>query len=105
MDMKQIMKQAQEMQKKMEQIQQSMAVKEAEGKAGGGLVTARVNGKGEVTALNIAAELLKPEDKEVVQDLVLAAIADAKGKIESEFNDSMSGIASEMGLPAGFKFS
>ena len=103
MDMNQIMKQAQAMQKKMEEMQQKLGTKEAEGSAGGGLVKVTVSGKGDMKKIDISNDLLKAEEKEVLEDLIIAAFNDAKGKVETDFNSSMSGLASEMGLPAGFK--
>lgn len=103
MNIQQIMKQAQAMQKKMEEMQKQLALKEAEGKSGGGLVKVVVTGKSEMKKIEIDAELLKPEEKEVLQDLIIAAYNDAKNKVEDEFNSAMGGLANEMGLPPGFK--
>lgn len=103
MDMQKIMKQAQAMQQKMEAMQAELGQKEAEGQAGGGLVRATVSGKGELKKIDINEELLKPEEKEVLQDLIIAAFNDAKGKVESDFSSSMAGLAGELGLPPGFK--
>ena len=103
MDMKAIMKQAQAMQKKMEDMQQKLGEKIADGQAGGGLVKVTVSGKGELKKIDINPELLKPEEKEVLQDLIIAAFNDGKNKVESDFNSSMAGLAGELGLPPGFK--
>lgn len=103
MNIQQIMKQAQAMQKKMEAMQADLANKEAEGQAGGGLVKVLLTGKTELKRVEIDPELLKPEEKEVLQDLIIAAFNDAKTKVEEDFNSSMSGLAGEMGLPPGFK--
>lgn len=97
------MRQAQQMQEKMQAIQEKLAVKEVEGKAGGGLVKLVVSGKGDLKKIDISPELLAPAEKDVLQDLIVAAFSDAKNKIEGDFNDEMSGIADEMGLPPGFK--
>lgn len=103
MNIQQIMKQAQAMQKKMEAMQAELATKEAEGSSGGGLVKITVTGKSEMKKIDIAAELLKPEEKDVLQDLIIAAYNDAKNKVEGEFNSAMGNMASELGLPPGFK--
>ena len=103
MDIQQIMKQAQAMQKKMETLQAELATREAEGTAGGGLVKITVTGKSEMKKVLIDPELLKLEEKDVLQDLVIAAFNDAKSKIEGEFSSAMGGLASEFGLPPGFK--
>jgi DNA-binding YbaB/EbfC family protein len=91
------------MQEKMQGIQEKLAVKEVAGSAGGGLVKVTVSGKGDLKKVDIANELLAVSEKEVLQDLIVAAFTDAKNKIESDFNDEMAGIADELGLPPGFK--
>ena len=103
MDIQQIMKQAQAMQKKMEAMQAELAKKEAEGSSGGGLVKVVVTGKSEMKKVDINVDLLKPEEKEVLQDLIIAAYNDAKNKVEGEFNSAMGNMASELGLPPGFQ--
>ena len=97
------MKQAQQMQKAMQDMQEKLAAKEVVGKSGGGLVEVVLNGKGDFKKLDINQDLLKPSEKEVLQDLILAAYANAKEKIESDFSSEMSGLASQYGLPEGFK--
>ncbi len=91
------------MQKKMESMQAELANKEAQGIAGGGLVKVTVSGKSEMKKIDIDKDLLKPEEKDVLQDLIIAAFNDAKGKVEGEFNEAMGGLAGELGLPPGFK--
>jgi len=103
MDIQQIMKQAQAMQKKMEAMQAELAKKEAECSSGGGLVKVVVTGKSEMKKVDINVDLLKPEEKEVLQDLIIAAYNDAKNKVEGEFNSAMGNMASELGLPPGFQ--
>ncbi len=103
MNIQQIMKQAAAMQKKMEEMQKTLGDKEADGSAGGGLVKVTISGKSELKKIDIDAELLKVEEKEVLQDLIIAAYNDAKTKVDEEFGSAMSGLASQMGLPAGFK--
>ena len=104
MNMQQIMKQAQQIQKKMADMQEKLKESVREGQAGGGLVKATVNGKGEFLKLDISPELLKPEEKSILEDLVIAAFNDAKSKVEGDFNEQMSALAADMGLPEGFNF-
>jgi DNA-binding YbaB/EbfC family protein len=103
MNIQQIMKQAQAMQKKMEEMQKQLATKEEEGQAGGGLVKIVVNGKSEMKKIDIDRELLKPTEKDMLQDLIVAAYNDAKSKLDGDLNSAMSGFAGELGLPPGFK--
>lgn len=104
MNIQQIMKQAQQIQKKMADMQEKLKESVREGAAGGGLVKATVNGKGEFLKLDVAADLLKPEEKAILEDLVIAAFNDAKSKVEGDFNEQMGKLASDMGLPEGFQF-
>lgn len=103
MDMQQIMKQAQEMQERMQQVQENLAENETEGESGGGLVKVKLTGKGVVTSVEISEELLKADEKEVLEDLVAAAFNDTKNKIEDAFSGEMSKLSQDMGLPADFK--
>ena len=103
MDIQQIMKQAAEMQQKMQTMQEHMAEREMEGESGGGLVKIRLTGKGVVTKVEVSPELLKPEEKEVLEDLIAAAFNDTKNKIEDAFADEMRQVTTEMGLPADLK--
>ena len=104
MDIQQIMKQAQEMQQKMQDIQQNLADTDVEGESGGGLVKVTMSGKGLVSKVQISEELLKADEKEVLEDLVAAAFNDTKNKIEDAFGNEMGAVAQQMGLPADFKF-
>lgn len=104
MDIQEIMKQAQEMQAKMASVQDKLAETEIEGESGGGLVKIKLTGKGLVTGVTISEDLLKVEEKEVLEDLVAAAFNDTKNKIEDAFGSEMGNVAQDMGLPADFKF-
>ena len=97
-----IMKQAQAMQEKMQQAQEELASIEVEGSAGDGLVQVTMTCKYDVRKVNIDDDLLT-EDKEVLEDLVAAALNDAVRKVESATQEKMSGMTSGMGLPAGMK--
>jgi len=83
------LKQMQDMQRRAEELQKGLAAMEVEGVAGGGLVRAILNGLGEVKKISIDPSLLKPEERGVVEDLVVAACADGKTKLEAKrFQDS-----------------
>ena len=84
-----LMRQVQEMQRRAEDLQKGLSAMEVEGVAGGGLVRATLNGLGEIKKLAIDPSLLKPEEKQIVEDLVVAACADGKAKLEARrFQDS-----------------
>jgi DNA-binding YbaB/EbfC family protein len=102
-NIQQIMKQAKAMQDKMMKMQEELAQKEFEGKAGGGMVTAFLNGKGELLRLQLDKSAVDPEDTELLSDLIVAAFNDAKKKSDEAANNAMSGVAGGMGLPPGFK--
>jgi len=97
-----LMKQAQKMQSEMVKAQEELAKTEIEGQAGGGMVTVVMNGKHEVKRVKIDDSLVG-EDKEMLEDLVAAAINDAVHKVEETTKDKFSGLASGMGLPPGMK--
>jgi len=101
MDLADLMKQAKAVQEKAGALQAQIAALEVEGQAGGGLVKLTLSGKSELKALSIDATLLKPEDREIVEDLVRAAHADAKAKLERRTAEEMQKLAAQMGLPPG----
>ena len=78
MDLKKMMKQAQEMQGRLQQMQEDLAALEVEGQSGGGLVKVKVNGKLEARGLKIDPSLIKPEEAEILEDLIVAAFQDAE---------------------------
>jgi DNA-binding YbaB/EbfC family protein len=98
-----LMKQAAELKSKMEALQAELEHLEVEGAAGGGLVTVRVNGKGDVKHVGIDPSLLTPGEKEVVEDLVVAAIADGRRKAETFLQDKMQSLTGGLPLPPGLK--
>ncbi len=98
----QMMKQAQEMQAKMQQVQEKLAAIEVTGAAGAGMVSVTMNGKGDVRAVKIAPELLSAEEGEVVEDLIVAAFGDAKTKVEAHMAEEMSKVTGGLKLPPGF---
>lgn len=102
-NMANMMKQAQAMQKKMVEEQEKLAAKEYEGSAGGGVVSLTINGKGEMLKIKISQEMLSPDEVEMLEDLVVAAFNDAKKKQTEDSESSMSGLMGGMNLPAGMK--
>ncbi len=102
-DMARMMKTAREMQERMAALQEELAAIEVEGSAGGGLVKARVTAKGALRGVEIDPSILRPEDKEVVEDLVRAAISDAQERAAERAREEMAKITAELGLPADLK--
>jgi len=102
-DMAGMMKKAQEMQGKMTEMQEEMHNIMVTGEAGAGLVTATCTAKGELKALDIDPSIFNGDDKEVVEDLILAAIKDAQGKASDRAQSEMEKLTEGMGLPAGMK--
>lgn len=98
----QIMKQAQMMQQKMAKLQEDAAQRTAEATAGGGAVTAVVNGKNQLLALTIKKEAVDPEDVEMLQDLVVAAVNEALAKVQIEMADQMGKITGGLNIPGLF---
>ena len=103
MDMFKMMKQAKQMQEKMAGLQEEVASIEVSGSAGGGLVRVTLTGKGELKGLSIDPSLIKPEESEILEDLIVAAHADAKGKAEAALAERTQAMMGDLGLPAGFK--
>ncbi|MDQ7051094.1 MAG: YbaB/EbfC family nucleoid-associated protein [Enterobacterales bacterium] len=97
-----LMKQAQQMQEKMQQAQQQVANVEVHGESGAGMVKVTMTGRHDVTGVKIDASLLT-EDKEIMEDLIAAAINDAVARVEHETKDMMSSVTQGIPLPPGFK--
>ena len=102
-DMAKMMKAAQEMQSKMASLQDDLARITVEGQSGAGLVKATATAKGELVGLSIDPSIFNPAEKEVVEDLILAAIKDAQGKAAERSQQELSKITEGLGLPAGMK--
>lgn len=98
----QIMKQAQMMQQKMARLQEESALQTAEATAGGGAVTALVNGKNQILSLTIKKEAVDPEDVEMLQDLIVAAVNEALAKVHAEMAEQMSKITGGLNIPGLF---
>jgi nucleoid-associated protein EbfC len=103
MDMKSLMRQAQEMQKKMQKAQEELANIEFEGAAAGGMIKVVVTGSGIAKKISIDDSLINKDEKDVLEDLLIAAFNDAKSKADSGSSDSMKSVTGGMNLPAGFK--
>lgn len=97
-----LMKQAQNMQAELQKAQEEMAKAEVVGEAGAGLVSVVMTGRHDVRRVSID-DAVMAEEKEVLEDLLAAAVNDAVRKIEARNRDAMSGVASGLNLPAGFK--
>ena len=99
----QMMKQAQEMQAKMAEMQEKLGELKVSGQAGAGMVTATLNGKSELRGLKIDPSLVDPSDVEVLEDLIVAAVNDAKAKVEVRVAEEMQKVTGGLSLPPGMK--
>ena len=102
-DLTGLFKQAQQMQARMEELQQELDVLEVEGLAGAGLVSVRMTAKGALKALKIDPSLIKAEEAEILEDLIVAAHNDAKGKAEAVMAEKMQSLTGGLPMPPGFK--
>jgi DNA-binding YbaB/EbfC family protein len=98
-----LMKQAAELKSKMEAMQAELDQIEVEGSSGGGLVTVKLSGKGDMKSVKIDDSLLKPQEKEIVEDLIVAAFAEARRKAEALLQEKMKSVAGGLPLPPGLK--
>lgn len=98
-----LMKQAQEMQARMTEMQAQLENLEVTGTAGGGMVSAVLSGKGALKKVSIDPSLLDPSDVEVIEDLIVAAHNDAKSRLEERVSEEMAKITGGLPLPPGFK--
>ena len=103
MNVQKMMKQAQKMQEQLQKAQEEAENRASEGTAGGGMVTVTINGKGKLLKLNVDPSIVDPDDKEMMEDLIIAAFNDAKQKADDAMADAMSSIAGGMQLPPGMK--
>ena len=102
-DLGNMMKQAQQLQKKMSEAQERLNSIEVEGVSGGGMVKVVATAKGEIKRISLDKSLLKPEDKEITEDLIVAAVNDAKQKGESAAQEEMKSVTGGISLPPGMK--
>ena len=102
-DLGQMMKQVQEMQSRMQDFQTRLEGIFVTGNAGGGLVSVTLNGKGVMTGCAIDASLIQPEEKEIVEDLIVAAHSEARNKLEKVIAEEMKQVTGGLPLPPGFQ--
>ena len=102
-DLMGIMKQVKDMQARMQALQEELAAAEVTGQSGGGLVVVTLNGKGDMTRLRIDPTLMKADEAEILEDLVVAATQDAKAKVESSMQEKMAEITGGLPIPPGMK--
>jgi DNA-binding YbaB/EbfC family protein len=98
-----MMKKAQAMQAKLADAQEELSRLEMEGQSGGGMVRVTLSGKGEMKAIHLDPSLLTPADKEMTEDLILAAYADARGKVDRAAAEKMQSLTAGLPLPPGMK--
>lgn len=103
-DLLQMMKKAQELQGRMQDMQAELGNLVVEGRSGGGLVIISLSGKGEIKGLKIDPSLFKEEQVSLLEDLIIAAHADAKAKVETEMHSRMQEMTAGLPLPPGMKF-
>jgi DNA-binding YbaB/EbfC family protein len=101
-DLSMIMKKAQEMQSKMQDMQAKLDTVEIDGASGGGMVKVTINGKGNMKKISFDDSVVTTEDKEMLEDLTVAAFNDAKEKLEKKLEEEMKDEMGSLGLPAGF---
>jgi len=100
----QMMKQAQQLQAKMNDLQEQLAKTEVTGASGGGMVQVTLNGRGEMLRVKIDPSLVDPNEAEILEDLILAAFKDAKTKVEATVAERMSELTGGLQLPPGMQF-
>lgn len=105
MDISSMMQKAQEMQAKMAEMQEKLMTHEVTGSAGAGMVSVVLNGRGDLRGVTIDPSLFSAEDKDVVEDLIVAAHGDAKTKVEAMMAEKMKDVTGGMGLPSGLDMS
>jgi len=98
-----MMKKAKEMQARMQQMQDEIASLEVAGSSGGGLVIVTLNGQGNLKSVKIDPSLLKPEESEILEDLIIAAHSEAKTKIEAAVAEKTQEMTAGLPIPPGFK--
>jgi DNA-binding YbaB/EbfC family protein len=94
-----LMKQAQQFQAKMAKLQEELGEKTVEASAGGGMVSVVANGRQEIVSINIETEVIDPEDAEMLQDLILAAVNDALSRAKNMMNEEMGKLTQGLNLP------
>ncbi|MAU96997.1 MAG: YbaB/EbfC family nucleoid-associated protein [Fulvimarina sp.] len=103
-DLMNMMKQAKAMQEKMAELQEDVKAVEVSGQSGGGLVTVTLRGTGEMAGLVVDPSLMKEDEKDILEDLIVAAHADAHAKLQLAIQEKTEQMTSGLNLPAGMKF-
>lgn len=103
MDLQELMKQAAAMQARMQELQGRVALIEATGMSGGGLVKVTVNGKGETRSISIDSSLLVPAEQSILEDLIVAACNDARARVDAVMQQEMARMTADLNLPPGMK--
>ncbi len=98
-----MMKQVQQLQARMQKVQEELQELEVSGQSGGGMVRVTLNGKGEARAVKIDPSLMRPDETEILEDLLLAAFQDAKLKVETTMQSKMQEVTGGLPLPPGLK--
>ena len=98
-----LMKQAQQLQARFQEAQERVSAIEAEGHSGGGMVKVTINGKGMARSVTIDPTLIDPKDAGMLEDLLVAAINDARTKVDARMSDEMAKVTGGLPLPPGFK--
>ena len=104
-DLMGMMKQVGQMQARVQQMQEELAGMEIDGQSGGGLVKVTLTGKGDVKKVSIDPSLIKADEAEILEDLIVAAAGDAKGKLDATLQAKMQEMAGGLPLPPGLKLS
>ena len=98
-NMSQLMKQAQQFQSKMAKLQEELEARSVEASAGGGMVTVVANGKQEIVSIRIDREVIDPDDPEMLQDLIMAAVNDAMSRAKEMVNEEMGKLTKGLNIP------
>ncbi len=98
-----MMKQVQQLQERAKQMSEELAALEIIGQSGGGMITVTMNGKFEIRSVKIDPSLMKPGEGEIVEDLFVAAAADAKAKVDAQMAEKAKDLTGGLPLPPGFK--
>lgn len=102
-DLMGMMKQVRDMQARMQKVQEELEAMEVAGQSGGGLVAVTLNGKGDLKRVRIDSSLMKPDEAEIVEDLIIAAVQDAKSKVEVAVQEKMQAVTGGLPIPPGMK--
>jgi nucleoid-associated protein EbfC len=102
-DLMGMMKQAQELQGRMQKMQEDMAALEVRGQSGGGLVMVMLDGKGTLKKIKVDPSLMIPAETEILEDLIIAATEDARGKVETQMQAKMAEVTGGLPIPPGLK--